>query len=111
MPLFPLLLSAIALVLTTSAVAQTQAPADDSARCGVEEAMLMEEMDIARSRGRMLQRRQLAEQLVVLQARCGTLPPAQSREASISRLQGEIVELRRELDRAETELRKLRQGL
>jgi ribosomal protein S11 len=57
----------------------------------------------------MLQRRQLATELESVQARCGTLPPTQSREAAIQRLQSEILELRKELDRTETELRGLRQ--
>lgn len=71
----------------------------------------MQEMETAQARGRMLQRRQLADQLATVQARCGTLAPVQSREAGIARLQKEIDALRKELDRAETELRKLRQGL
>lgn len=71
----------------------------------------MQEMTLAQARGRMLQRRQLADQLAAVQVRCGTHPPVQSREASIARLQKDIADLRKELDRAETELRKLRQGL
>ena len=111
LPSFPfLLVTTLSLILAGAAAAQTE-PATESARCRIEEAALMDDIDTARSRGRMLQRRQLSEELVALQARCGSLPPARTREASISRLQGEILELRRELDRAETELRKLRQAL
>lgn len=113
MNLRPFLL-VIPLLLATAAAAQTQTRTElrtDSAQCGADEALLMEEMDTARSRGRMLQRRQLAEQLAALQARCGSRPPVESREASITRVQDEILALRRELDRTEAELRKLRQGL
>ena len=106
----PSLLLAIPLLTATVAMAQV-GPRTDRAQCASEEGLLMEEIDTARARGRMLQRRQLTDQLEALQVRCGLLPPAQSREAAIGRLQGEILDLRRELDRAETELRKLRQGL
>ncbi|WP_219210082.1 DUF1090 family protein [Variovorax boronicumulans] len=100
----------IPILLATSALAQPSNPVDE-AGCKSEEASLIQEMDIAQARGRMLQRRQLAEQLAAVQLRCGTHPPVQSREAGIARLQKEIADLRKELDRAETDLRKLRQGL
>lgn len=103
-------LLALATLLALPAASQPTVNADP-AGCKNEEAALLQEMEVAQTRGRMLQRRQLAEQLTALQTRCGTLPPAQSREASIARLQKEIAALRTELDRAETELRKLRQGL
>jgi hypothetical protein len=112
-------LLAQALLATASLLAATAAPAQpapsappaDAATCRAEEAALIQDMDIARARGRMLQRRQLATELEAVQARCGTLPPMQSREAHIERLQSEIREMRKEIDRAETELRRLRQGL
>lgn len=85
--------------------------AAEAADCRAEEAALVQAMDAARARGRMLQRRQLAEQLEAVQRQCGTRPPTESREDAIARLQAEILELRKELDRAETDLRKLRQGL
>lgn len=98
------------MLIATSALAQPSNPVNE-AGCKNEEVTLIQEMDIAQARGRMLQRRQLADELAAVQARCGTLPPVQSREAGIARLQKEIAALRKELDRAETELRKLRQGL
>lgn len=98
------------MLIATSALAQPSNPVNE-AGCKSEEVRLIQEMDIAQARGRMLQRRQLADELAAVQARCGTLPPVQSREAGIARLQKEIAALRKELDRAETELRKLRQGL
>lgn len=115
-------LLAQALLTTASLLAATAAPAQpapsappappaDAATCRAEEAALIQDMDIARARGRMLQRRQLATELEAVQARCGTLPPMQSREAHIDRLQSEIREMRKEIDRAETELRRLRQEL
>jgi hypothetical protein len=109
MRLFPYLL-ALSILLPTPAITQSGKPVDEG-ECRADEAALVQEMDVAQARGRMLQRRQLAEQLAAIQARCGTLPPTQSREASIDRLQREILEMRKELDRAETELRKLKQGL
>ena len=94
-----------------SAPSAAPMPSADATTCRAEEAALIQDMDIARARGRMLQRRQLATELEAVQARCGTLPPMQSREAHIERLQSEIREMRKEIDRAETELRRLRQGL
>lgn len=99
---------AFASTLPTSAVAQpvTQAGTAD---CTAAQTALQAEMDVARSRGRMLQRRQIAEELLAVQARCGTLPPARSVEMQIESLQKDILDMRKELDRAETELRRLRQ--
>ena len=91
--------------------ARAQAVPQDRRACDVEEAALVQQMDVARATGRMLHRRQLADQLAAAQAGCATLAPVSSREASIERLQREITDLRRELDRAETELRSLKQGL
>jgi hypothetical protein len=112
----PALLAVVLLLAATATPAQPTpsappAPSADAATCRAEEAALIQDMDIARARGRMLQRRQLATELEAVQARCGTLPPMQSREAHIERLQSEIREMRKEIDRAETELRRLRQGL
>ncbi len=105
-----LLLLAVPLLWGTSVMAQPST-AVDLTECRTEETALVQAMDVAQTRGRMLQRRQLAEQLAAVQLRCGTLPPVQSREASVARLQREIAALRTELDRAEAELRKLKQGL
>lgn len=90
------------------AFAQPSQPAQ-SIDCAAEQTTLQSEMDIARSRGRMLQRRQIAEELLAVQARCGAIPPARSRALQIESLQKDILEMRKELDRAETELHRLRQ--
>lgn len=99
------------LITIVPASAQPDPTPAEARNCRAEEASLAQAMDAARARGRMLQRRQLADQLEAVQAQCGTRPPTESREAAIGRLQAEILELRKELDRTETELRKLRQGL
>lgn len=111
----PALLAAALLLAATAAPAQpapsaAPMPSTDATTCRAEEAALIQDMDTARARGRMLQRRQLATELEAVRARCGTLPPMQSREAHIERLQSEIREMRKEIDRAEAELRRLRQG-
>lgn len=102
----PCLLAA-ALTLAMPAFAQSAEPAD-AAACHAEEAALERDMDLARSRGQMLRRRQLAEALSALQARCKTVAPAKSREARIEKLEQEIRTLRSELDRAEEQLRSLK---
>ena len=112
MTIFPVLL-VVGLSFASAAIAQTALPIPAQAvdvDCAAEQTALQAEMDVARSRGRMLQRRQLAEQLLAVQARCGTLPQAQSIELQIESLQKEVLELRKELDRAEVELRRLRQS-
>jgi hypothetical protein len=104
-----LFLLAIALALATPAIAQPADPVDQ-ADCRAEEAAIEREIALARSKGQMLRRRQLAETLTALQTRCRTLAPEQSRAARIERLEQEIRELRLELDRAEEQLRELRHG-
>ena len=99
----------IALALAAPAVAQ---PTDqvDNTECKAEKAAIERDIDLARSKGQMLRRRQLAEALAALQTRCETLAPAQSRAARIERLEREIRELRLELRRAEEQLRDLKNG-
>ena len=98
---------AIALALATPATAQ---PTDqvDNIECKAESAAIERDIELARSKGQMLRRRQLAEALAALQARCETGSPAQGHSARIERLEQEIRELRKELDHAEEQLRKLR---
>jgi len=98
---------AVALILALPAFAQSAEPAD-AAACHAEEAALERDMELARSRGQMLRRRQLAEALSALQARCRTMAPATSREARIEKLEQEIRTLRLELERAEEQLRSLK---
>jgi chaperonin cofactor prefoldin len=101
-------LLSIVLTLTTPAVAQPTAQMDSSTECQAEKAAIDRDMELARSKGQMLRRRQLAEALATLQARCETLAPEQSRAANIESLEKEIRELRKELDHAEEQLRRLK---
>jgi hypothetical protein len=98
---------ALALALSIPSIAQPTDQAD-AADCKAEEAALERGIDLARSKGQMLRRRQLAEALVALQTRCKTLAPEQSRAAKIQRLEQDIRELRLELERAEEQLRELK---
>ena len=98
-----------ALALVSAATAQ---PADrtDVIGCEAEEAALEREIDLARSKGQMLRRRQLTEALAAVQSRCEALAPERSRAARIDSLERRIRELRLELDRAEDRLRDFRTG-
>ena len=98
---------AIALALATPAIAQPTGQVDNT-ECKAEKAAIERDIDLARSKGQMLRRRQLAEALAALQTRCETVAPAQGRAARIERLEQEIRELRNELDHAEEQLRKLK---
>lgn len=80
----------------------------DGATCKAEEASLESDIDLARSRGQMLRRQQLAEALSAVQARCKAVPGAPSRAARIDKLEQEVRSLRSELDRAEEQLRRLK---
>ena len=98
---------AIALALASPVVAQPTGQVDNT-ECKVKEAAIQRDMDLARANGQMLRRRQLAEALAEVQARCETLAPELERGANIERLEKEIRELRKELDHAEEQLRKLK---
>ncbi|CAN7159096.1 MULTISPECIES: DUF1090 family protein [unclassified Variovorax] len=101
---------AIALALAIPAIAQPVDQADNT-DCKAKEAALERDIDIARSKGQMLRRRQLAEALAALQTRCKAVAaPEQSRAARIERLEQEIRDLRLELNRAEEQLRELKHG-
>lgn len=97
----------IALALAMPAVAQSTGQADNT-ECEAEQAAIERDMGLARSKGQMLRRRQLAETLAALQARCETLAPEHSRAENIERLEQETRELRKELEHAEEQLRKLK---
>jgi TolA-binding protein len=101
---------AIALAWAAPVFAQPveQARQAEGASCEAEEAALEREMDLARSRGQMLRRRQLAETLAALRTRCHGSEAQQSRAARIDKLEQEIRALRSELERAEDQLRDLR---
>jgi len=100
---------AIALALATPAMAQPTGPAD-SAECEAEKTAIERDMDLARAKGQMLRRRQLAEALATVQARCETLASAQGRAANIEQAEQRVRELREALGRAEEQLRKLKEA-
>lgn len=97
----------LTLALTASAIAQ---PAGDggSSDCKAQAAAIERDMAVARSKGQMLRRRQLAEELAALQAHCDSAPVDQGRTARIESLEQEVKDLRSKLDQAEEELRKLK---
>lgn len=99
----------VALVLAPSAIAQP-AGQMDSTECKAEKAAIDRDMELARSKGQMLRRQQLAEASAALQARCDALGPEQSRAANIEKLEHEIQDLRKALDHAEEQLRRLKSG-
>lgn len=103
-------LLALALTLAMpAAFAQTEASAQplSAEDCKAQEAVLERDMALARSRGQMLRRRELADTLSALQQRCQALAPM-SREARIEKLEREIRTLRAELERAEAQLRSVK---
>jgi hypothetical protein len=104
---FKLCFLILALTAAMPAFAQTAA-VPDGADCRAEEASLERDIDLARSRGQMLRRQQLAETLNAVRERCKTTVPSPSRAARIDRLEQEVRSLRAELDRAEAQLRQLK---
>ena len=107
------LVYALAGLLAPSAFAQPAAatlPAPDGPACQAEEASLEHDIDLARSRGQMLRRRELADALSALQQRCQAAVPAEGRAARIERLEREARALRLELERTEEQLRRLKSG-
>lgn len=100
---------ALLMVLTPTTPAFAQpAAVPDAAACQSEEASLERDIDLARSRGQMLRRQQLAEALNAVQARCKAPAPAGSRAARIDKLEQDIRSLRTQLERAEDQLRQLK---
>ncbi|WP_234974784.1 DUF1090 family protein [Variovorax paradoxus] len=100
---------ALAWALAMPAFAQTTPPEPlDAADCKAQEAVLERDMALARSRGQMLRRRELGDELAALQTRCVALAPAQGRAARIEKLEQEIRTIRAELERAEEQLRGLK---
>ena len=97
----------LALTVAMPAFAQPAA-VPDAAACQAEEASLERDIDLARSRGQMLRRQQLAEALGAMQARCKAPAPAGSRAARIDKLEHDIRALRAELEHAEAQLRELK---
>ena len=64
-------------------------------------------MRAARSRGQMLRRRQIEENLHALQARCEEAAKKDTHEARVMRQKNAVMQLRIDLDRAEEDLRNL----
>lgn len=97
------------MALPLSAAAQSTSAADaDTAVCNAEKAAIETRMELARSKGQMLLRRQLADQLATLQAGCKPLSADQSRAMDIERLEKEVRALQTELEAAQEQLRKLK---
>ena len=80
-----------------------------AAECQANRVALETRMEVARSKGRMLLRQQLANQLAAMPANCSTTTAAPTRAARIAQLEGEISALTAELEAAERELRKLKE--
>ncbi len=99
---------ALLVPLSASVFAQQAAAPLDDAACAAQLAAVEQEIDDARARGRMLLRRELDKQLAALQAQCNASPAQASRAASITRLEQEVEALRAQLERAEEQLRRLR---
>ncbi|RZL62648.1 MAG: DUF1090 family protein [Variovorax sp.] len=86
-----------------------------AAACLAEIAELEQGISEARAKGQMLRRRQLAEELSALQAECTApvsptaLAPTAERAAAIESLEADIHRMRMDLDRADAQLRRLKQ--
>lgn len=98
---------AIASFCATQAIAQPNPPAG-GVECGAQQAALERDMDVARSKGQMLRRRELEQTFRALQSRCGDGSAQDDHRARVVRQENEVLQRRLELDRAEEELRRLR---
>ncbi|MDP3229213.1 MAG: DUF1090 family protein [Acidovorax sp.] len=93
----------------TAATANTAQTADANMACNAEKAELERRVELARSKGQMLQRKQLADQLAALAASCKPMSADQTRRiADMERLDKKISALKAELATAEEQLRKLK---
>ena len=99
---------AATLALAGAAIAQPMGALDDRAPCQAQKADIESRMDLARSKGRMLLRQQLAEQLATLQKDCKAPSADQGEAANIQRLEKEVRALQAELELAQEQLRKLK---
>jgi chromosome segregation ATPase len=97
---------AFSLGLSASVWAQAPQPAG-APDCPAEQAALEADIEVARTKGQMLRRQQLAQTLQALQARCAAATTGQSRATQIQALQERIRDLRKDLDQAEAQLRTL----
>ena len=97
---------AIAMLCATQAIAQPK-PTKTEADCYAQQAALEKDMRAARSRGQMLRRRQLEDNLHALQARCDEIASKDTHEGRVMRQKNAVLQLRIDLDRAEEDLRHL----
>lgn len=82
-----------------------------SASCRADVAELEQSVDEAHAKGQMLRRRKLEAALTALQAECkGPMSPPSpaTRAAAIESLEADIRQMRTDLDRAESALRRLK---
>ena len=84
----------IAITVAGFAIAQPANPVDNHTSCTAEKADVEKRMEVARSKGQMLLRRQLADQLAALQSSCQPLAVDQGHTANIERLEKEVRALR-----------------
>lgn len=99
------------MALAGSAIAQPVSAVADTTTttsCNAEIADFEKRMEVARSKGQMLLRRQLADQLATVQAACKPLSLDPSRAAETERLEKKVRTLRAELEAAEEQLRTLK---
>lgn len=96
----------LTLALASPAIAQPTS-SGDSSECEAQATAIERDMTVARSKGQMLRRGQLAEELAALQARCDVAHAERGRAARMGRLEQEIQDLRGKLKRAEEELHNL----
>ena len=86
----------IAITVAGFAIAQPANPVDNHTSCIAEKADVEKRMEVARSKGQMLLRRQLADQLAALQSSCQPLAVDKGHTANIERLEKEVRALRAE---------------
>eukprot|EP01034_Spumella_vulgaris_P016871 gene16871-21512_t len=84
----------IAITVAGFAIAQPANPVENHTSCTAEKADVEKRMEVARSKGQMLLRRQLADQLAALQSSCQSLAVDQGHTANIERLEKEVRALR-----------------
>lgn len=99
---------AIAMALSGSVIAQSTHKVDNQPPCSAEKTEVEKRMELARSKGQMLLRRQLADQLAALQTDRKPVPADQGRLANIERLKKEVRTLKAALETAEEQLRQLK---
>lgn len=100
--------ASLTLAWSSAAIAQSTTLVRDMAACTTQNAEIERRMEVARSKGQMLLRRQLADQLATSQAGCKAVSAAQPRPPTMEMLEKEIQLLKAELNAAEEQLSKLK---